>query len=250
MPSEADIKTAAYRRGVSPALFPSVEQEEFAAHVRRLLNPEFCGIRQNLEIGEIGQRYCRWPQDEITIGIAEVISSLGRDKMLGACQAACDDIAAHIEVSFRFVDDTSGADIAIHVSPLGGPGGVLAQCTLVPCGIRRGQFQGTLEADQFENWVWADTPSGLGIDWQRVFGHELIHGLGLPHVTTPRSLMNPTYSTTIRTVQSGDVDALVQLGYRRRTKPVEPKPTEKKVTELFRFPTDKGSFVASWEELA
>lgn len=235
MPSNTEIAETLRRRG-----FESGETAVDA--VRAITNPSFCGIRQNLETAEIGQRYCRWPQDDISLHIAEVIPSLGAEKMLAACKAACDDIASHIEVEFSFVEDAGQADIVVKVDPLGGPMGVLAQCTLVPCGIRRGQFQGLLQADQFEQWVWAATPSGLAIDWQRVFAHEILHGLGLPHITTPRSLMLPTYSTTIRTVQAGDVDALVMLGYKRRTV-VTPKPTPaaKKFKELFRFGYDTTS---------
>lgn len=229
MPSESDIRSAMFRRGLVDDAFLNASDEAVAAAVRRLLNPEFCGIRQNLEVGEIGQRFCRWPQDDIRLAIVEVIPSLGKEKMQGACQAACDDISRHLQLDFSFVDDAGAADIAIHVNPLGGPMGVLAQCTLVPCGIKRGQFQGTLEADQYETWVWAETPSGMAIDWQRVFAHELLHGAGLPHITTPRCLMNPTYSTTIRLMQPGDVDAMVMLGYKRRAvtvpSPGVPTPT-------------------------
>lgn len=217
MLTEGQVKDAMYRRGLTESAFLSADEEQVAAIVRRLLAPEFCGIRQNLETGEIGVRFCRWPQDDIRLCIGEVIADLGAEKMLAACKAACDDISSRIEVDFSFVDDASQADIVIKVDPLGGPLGVLAQCTLVPCGIQRGQFQGLLQADQFENWVWAASPSGLAIDWQRVFAHELTHGLGLPHINVPGSLMLPTYSTTIRTLQTGDVDALVMLGYKRRS---------------------------------
>lgn len=223
MPSQLEIEETLLRRGWRPPLAGSDTQVATGA-IKTLLNPEFCGIRENLEIGEIGVRYCRWPQDDIRLAFVETIPSLGLEKMQAACRAACDDISSHLEINFLFVDTAAEADITIHTSPLGGPGGVLAQCTLVPCGIQRGQFKGRLEADQFENWVWENTPSGLNIDWQRVFAHEILHGCGLPHITTPRSLMLPTYSTTIRTIQPGDVDAMVQLGYRRRTKPIAPLP--------------------------
>lgn len=230
MPSQTEIINAMHRRGLLDSPFQGTTDEEVAAVVRRLMNPEFCGIRQNLEIGQIGQRYCRWPQDDLRLAIVEVLPALGKDRMLEGCKAACDDISSKIVMDFAFVDDASTADIVIQVSPLGGPGGVLAQCTLVPCGIKRGQFQGTLEADQFESWVLAEAASGLNIDWQRVFAHELTHGLGLPHIQTPRSLMLPTYSTVIRTLQDGDVDALVMLGYKRRPVnvpvPDVPKPSE------------------------
>lgn len=225
MPSELEITETLLRRGWRPPELCS--DTDVATHaIKTLLNPSFCGIRENLEVEEVGVRYCRWPQNDIRLVIAEVIPSLGAEKMLAACKAACDDISSHLEIDFSFVSSIPEADIVITVDPLGGPLGVLAQCTLVPCGIKRGQFQGSLQADQFETWVWADTPAGLGIDWQRVFAHELLHGCGLPHVTTPRCLMNATYSTTIRTMQPGDVEAMLQLGYRRRAvpKPPETKP--------------------------
>ena len=211
MPTLLEIAKTLSRRGFTGG--------SAAEAVRAITNPEFCGCRENLEIGEIGQRYCRWPENTITWTIRDTLPSLGQT-MKQACQAALDDIASHFELDFPYVDRADEANILITVAPLGGPMGVLADCQLVPCNIgEKNNVQMLMRADRSEQWVWAKTPSGLAIDWQRVFAHEFIHGLGLPHIQTPNSLMNPTYSTTIRGLQPGDVAALEQLGYRRRTTP-------------------------------
>jgi len=215
MPSEVEIATTLARRGFNGG--SAVDA------VRTITNPEFCGITQNLETGEIGQRFCRWPEDTITWTIRDALPSLG-DKMRASCAAALEDIAAHFELEFPYVERADEANILITVAHLGGPMGVLADCQLVPCNIGdKNNVQMLMRADRSEQWVWANTPSGMAIDWQRVFAHEFIHGLGLPHIQTPGSLMNPTYSTTIRGIQPGDIAALEQLGYRRRTAPKPPE---------------------------
>lgn len=214
MPSELEIANTLARRGFSGG--SAVDA------VRTITNPEFCGIRENLEVGEIGQRYCPWPEPRITWSIRDVLPSLG-DTMRQACEAALADIASYFELEFPYVDDPGQANILITVAPLGGPLGVLADCQLVPCNLGgTNNAQMLMRADRSEQWVWANTPSGVAIDWQRVFAHEFTHGLGLPHIQTPASLMNPTYSTTIRGLQPGDIAALEQLGYKRRTAPKPP----------------------------
>lgn len=225
MPSEIEITETLLRRGWKPPLSGSDTQVATDA-IKTLLNPEFCGITQNLETGEIGTRYCRWPENTITWTIRDVLPSLGAQTMRAACEAALADIAGHFELSFPYVDDPSQANILITVAHLGGAGGVLADCQLVPCNIGgKNNVQMLMRADRSENWIAENTPSGLNIDWQRVFAHEFIHGLGLPHIQAPGSLMLPTYSTSIRTIQPGDIAALEQLGYKRRKAPPVPTPT-------------------------
>lgn len=222
MATEIEIAETLLRRGWKPPLRGS-DTEVATDAIKTLLNPEFCGIRENLEVGEIGQRYCRWPDSTITWTIRDVLPSLGAQTMRAACDAALADIASHFELSFPYVDDPSEANILITVAHLGGAGGVLADCQLVPCNIGpKNSVQCLMRADRSENWIAANTPSGLDIDWQRVFAHEFIHGLGLPHIQTAGSLMLPTYSTSIRTIQPGDIQALELLGYKRRKVPPAP----------------------------
>lgn len=224
MPSEIEILETLVRRGWGPNRGGSDTAVATDA-VKALLNPEFCGVTQNLEIGEIGQRFCRWPENTITWHIRDVLPSLGDQMMRAACEAALADIASYFDLSFPYVDRADQANILITVAPLGGPLGVLADCQLVPCNIGpKNSVQMLMRADRDENWIFANTPSGLSIDWQRVFAHEFTHGLGLPHIQTPGSLMLPNYSTTIRGLQPGDIAALEQLGYKRR-KAVPPPTT-------------------------
>jgi hypothetical protein len=226
MSTELEIAETLLRRGWKPPLGGS-DTDVATDAIKTLLNPEFCGCAQQLNTEEIGQRFCRWPEDTITWTIRDVLPSLGAQMMRAACEAALADIAGHFELSFPYVEDASQANILITVAPLGGRGGVLADCQLVPCNIGpKNSVQMLMRADRSENWISENTPAGLNIDWQRVFAHEFIHGLGLPHITTPGSLMLPTYSTSIRTIQPGDIEALEQLGYKRRKAPPLPTPTQ------------------------
>lgn len=249
MPTEAEIIETLLRRGWS-APVDHAHRQEVTDAVRTLLNPEFCGCTLQLNTEEIGQRYCPWPEPEIRWHIRHAIPNLGLSAMRASCEAALAGLSAAFELDFPYAESASDANIIIEVHNLGGPMGVLADCQLVPCGTRQNRgTQMLMRVDRNEQWVVANTPSGMAVDFQRVFLHEWLHGLGLPHITTPRSLMLPTYSTTIRTIQDGDIAALEQLGYRRRTKPVEPKPSGgKKTTELFRKDFGVGAFVALWEE--
>jgi hypothetical protein len=219
MPSELEIASTLARRGFKGG--SAVDA------VRVITNPEFCGIRENLEVGEIGQRYCRWPEDTITWTIRDTLSALGEKMRLG-CEAALADISSYFQLDFPYVERADEANILITVAPLGGPMGVLADCQLVPCNIGdKNNVQMLMRADRSEQWVWANTPSGMAIDWQRVFAHEWVHGLGLPHIKTPNSLLNPTYNPRIRGLQPGDIDLLVKLGLRLRPKaaPTPPQPS-------------------------
>lgn len=227
MPSEIEITETLLRRGWVPPTDPGERSDVVESIKNHLLSPEFCGVTQNLEIGEIGQRFCHWPENTITWHIRDVLPSLGDQTMRAACEAALADIASFFDLSFPYVDSPAQANILVTVAPLGGRGGVLADCQLVPCNIGpKNSVQMLMRADREENWIFENTPAGLNIDWQRVFAHEFTHGLGLPHITTPGSLMLPTYSTTIRGLQPGDIAALEQLGYKRRkaTPPPPPPP--------------------------
>lgn len=228
--SEAEIIETLLRRGWVPPRDAGERNDVVDSIKNYLFNPEFCGVRQNMELGQIGQRFCRWPENRIAWHVIEPLPSLGLEATKSACQAALADIEQYFELEFPYAERPGDAQVVIEMSPLGGPAGVLAQCSLVPCGVQQNsQFRARMEVDTSENWVVASTPTGLAIDWQRVFAHEFMHALGLGHVNGA-NLIAPMYSTTIRTLQPGDVAALEQLGYRRRVKPLpapapQPVPT-------------------------
>lgn len=229
MASDAEIIEALLRRGWTPPL-ESARKDDVTEAIGRLFQPEFCGITQQLSTEEIGQRFCPWPEPVISWSILEAIPALGFEKMKLACEAALADIASHFELEFPYEENDSKANIVIEVHNLGAPMGVLADCQLVPCGpLKNAGLTLLMRVDVNEQWVVANTPAGLAIDWQRVFAHEWCHGLGLPHITAKNSLMLPTYSQSIRGLQAGDIEALELLGYKRRTKP---KPVEPPVIDV------------------
>ena len=54
--------------------------------------------------------------------------------------------------------------------------------------------------------------SGTALSWRTVLLHELGHAMGLAHVPNPSELMNPVLSTSLRDLQSGDLQGLSHLG--------------------------------------
>lgn len=213
MPSECEIRETLIRRGFAGDIANAVE----CAKV--LINPRFCGV--SLSMATDGLEFCAWPQQDRPFRWTYQGRLPGMDEgVVRLCiREALAGIAEFIEIEFEESTAAVGTQFLFTSANLGAAGGVLAQAQLVPCGLRTNdQFQSLIQIDVNENWVRANTPSGLAIDLVRVLRHEASHSLGLGHIG-PGNLLAPTYSTTIRGLQPGDVNALVGIGYRRRTIP-------------------------------
>ncbi len=134
---------------------------------------------------------------------------------------SCMNRARNNEMTFVLTGPDQ-ADVTITFVAMDGPQGILAQSELPPTPGFAGKL--SQEFDTQEAWVDQDSPtSPAAIDAQRVLAHEIGHALGLPHLQAPGNLMNPIYSTVIRTPQSGDAAAIqVLYGPPQHNPPGEP----------------------------
>lgn len=176
-----------------------------------------CGVAQPLGGGA---RECRWPEDTLRYCIRDQHPRVSKDVWEGEIEWSLGELAKVIDLTFERVDRLEAAQIVYTVANLGGPGGVLADAMLVPCGVRRNlDFQSIVRVDALDNYAAEDRSRvAMTFDLGEVLLHEAGHVLGLYHIETPGvvALLNPRYNPSIGGLQPPDIEALVRIGYRRR----------------------------------
>ena len=162
------------------------------------------------------EQTCSWPDGNITWTIQDVLPGLTADQMFAAATEVYAHIASECGITPKQFDRAAQARILVTAGHIDGPGGTLAWAEL-PCGNIR---QSTQKYDTGERrWVIhpnGPPPSGT-IDWWRVFLHETIHSLGIPHGGS--DIMKPMYDTQISRIGEWTRNEL-----RRRYGPPKPAP--------------------------
>ena len=155
-----------------------------------------CGVPNN-----IGGIDARWPFDDVNVYADGRLGELDLFEIFGE---ACAMWRAVCGINLQATRNRSQGHIIVEVANLGGPLGVLADCQL-PIGFTPQNWHPLrLRMDGSERWVVADNPPAGTLDALRVAGHELAHGIGMPHIASG-NLLAPTYSTAIRLPQNGDI---------------------------------------------
>lgn len=204
-----------------------------------------CGVAESLG-GDA--RFCRWPESRLRYCIRDQHPRVAKQVWEGEIEWALSVLSATFELDFERVDAERDAHILYTVANLGGPGGVLADAQLVPCGVgRNDDFQSRVRVDALDSYAAEDqTRIAMTFDLGEVILHEDMHVLGLGHITSPGTvaLLNPKYNPSISGLQPADIEAAIGIGYRRRS---ATPPAAKKFTELFRWPMEKNDIVIGLE---
>lgn len=187
---------------------------------------QMCGVAQSL--GGNG-KFCRWPEDNLRYCIRDQHPLVEKSVWEGEIEWALNVLSTTFNLNFERTDDARNAHIVYTVANLGGPGGVLADAMLVPCAVRKNDdFQSIVRVDALDRYAAEDKSRiGMGFDLGEVILHEDEHVLGLGHITDPGviALLNPRYNPGISGLQAADIEALLGVGYRRRSKPPATPPS-------------------------
>ncbi|WP_029630443.1 matrixin family metalloprotease [Zavarzinella formosa] len=156
-----------------------------------------------------------WPVREITwsVDTSGYAGSLTHDQIVEAFDVAWRAWSTHLDISPKFVESPDDALVRSHFADIDGVSRVLAWSELAD-GAKTPKTQ---RYDRAERWTIAASPSQAQIDLVRVACHEIGHVLGLVHDDVGTgSLLEPTYSTTVRFPTPRDVQRMIALGYGRR----------------------------------
>lgn len=181
-------------------------------------NMLFCGVS---DLMGAGSDVCKWDTKDITWTLASDLPGFTRQQLHDAYAEAWSYWAEVCDIKPRYVEDVNQAKIVMTAGYIDGPSNTLAWSEM-PCG---GAGQLTQRYDSGEQrWIVSEHPTN-GIDFVRVACHEIGHALGMPHIG-PGNLLAPTYSTTVRKPQAGDIAEMqARYGPPQPKPPVPPDPT-------------------------
>ena len=166
----------------------------------------FCGCPESLF--RRGGRVRAWTKRHLLWMVAEYIEQLGALAQEAAYRQAFKNWSDVCGLTFEETNDKGEADLLILNRKIDGPGGTLAEHQL-PFGDDA-QLWGSF--DSGDKWT-TQKPHGPDvIDLVTVACHEFGHGIGLPHLKTPGSLLLPYYDPKISAPQPADI-AEAQLRY-------------------------------------
>jgi len=155
------------------------------------------------------------------------LGQLRSSQVKEAIEAAINEIRATTDgLTFDLFTPTLSANLVCKLARLDGPNGVLADCQIPMPNASPSNTQLTMRIDTGEVWrLFAGSMNGA-IDFQRVWLHEFLHGIGLGHkpasIAHP-ALIAPMYSPAIRNLQEADKGEIVRR-YGGRTTPIVPAP--------------------------
>jgi hypothetical protein len=180
-----------------------------------------CGVTQALGGS---QRAGKWPEKLITYRIANQHPLVEKKVWEGEFEWALKAVSSVFDLDFERVD--RGGNIVYSAANLGGQGGVLGLTELIPPGVRRNKdFTSNLKIDALDRFSAEDQAQiAMSFDLGEVNLHELLHALGLYHITARGiiALLNPQYNPSISGLQKADIEEMLDVGYALRVQPLPP----------------------------
>lgn len=174
----------------------------------------FCGVNsQEFAINGVTYHWRKGSRLKIALDFDD-LGSLRSSQVKEAVEAAVNEIRAVTDgLSFDLFAPPMSANIVCKLARLDGPNGVLADCGIPPPNASPDSVQLPMRIDTGENWRLFVQQLQGAIDFQRVWLHEFLHGLGLGHkpasISKP-ALIAPMYSPIIRGLQDADKAELVR----------------------------------------
>jgi hypothetical protein len=195
----------------------------------------FCGVTmESFAISGVTHYWRKGSKLKIAVDFDD-LGQLRAAQVKEAIEAAVNEIRAVTDgLSFELFTPTLSANLVCKLARLDGPNGVLADCQIPMPNASTDNTQLIMRIDTGEVWrLFAGSMNGA-IDFQRVWLHEFLHGIGLGHkpasIAKP-ALIAPMYSPAIRNLQEADIGEIVRR-YGGRTTPVTPPPAPGAPAEL------------------
>lgn len=164
----------------------------------------YCGVPERL-FGR-GGRLLKWEKRHLLWMIVDYIPTLEKAAQTKVYFAAFRGWSNVCGLTFGQTFEQGEADFLILTRPLDGPGGTLAEHQL-PYGDDA-QLWGRFDIG--DDWSVSPTLPATKISLLSVATHEFGHGIGLPHISTPNSLMNAFYDPAIISPQAADIAEAVR----------------------------------------
>ena len=187
----------------------------------------FCGVTlESFAINGVTHYWRKGSKLKIAVDFDD-LGQMPAAQVKEAIEAAVNEIRAVTDgLTFELFTPTLSANLICKLARLDGPSGVLADCMIPMPNASTDNTQLTMRIDTGEVWrVFSGSVNGA-IDFQRVWLHEFLHGIGLGHkpasIAKP-ALIAPMYSPAIRNLQEADIGEIVRR-YGGRTTPIEPPP--------------------------
>ena len=184
----------------------------------------YCSVEDTLGVGGA---QCRWPMKTVTWGVGAIPPGLTMVRFMETAERVFAAVSAVCDLQFKNVLQQQQANIWMKTFR-GSPLGELAHAYL-PCGPVTPKSQMLLEFDDTESFVIADNPPTNKLSLFVVMLHEMLHALGIPHLSGGVAVMNPTYNVKMNTLQSLDRAELVSRYGLPKPKPLpqpDPPPTQ------------------------
>jgi hypothetical protein len=187
----------------------------------------FCGVtNESFAINGVVHHWRKGSKLKIALDFDD-LGQLRSSQVKEAIEAAVNEIRATTDgLTFELFTPTLSANLVCKLARLDGPSGVLADCQVPMPNANPANTQLTMRIDTGEVWrLFAGSMNGA-IDFQRVWLHEFLHGIGLGHkpasISKP-ALIAPMYSPAIRNLQEADKGEITRR-YGGRTTPIAPTP--------------------------
>jgi len=200
----------------------------------------YCGVPESFF--RRGSAMRRWGKRHLLWMIVDYIPTIEKVVQTSIYASAFREWSNVCGLTFEQTTQDVLADFLILTKPIDGAGGTLAQHEL-PYGNDvqlRGWF------DVGDKWTVSGPISQAAIDLKAVATHEFGHGIGLGHLKTPGSLMNPIYDPAIRSPQDADIEEAVL----RYGDAIEPRPDPPSVPSPESPPCDVDYPVGGMIEMA
>lgn len=180
------------------------------------IGKRMCAVDDRL--GAIGDA-CKWTTKDLKYCIVGSLPGISPQSVANAVSPVFHHISSVCDLRFTLTTNPTEAHIVSEFGHIDGPYGTLAWSQL-PCG---GIRQVKQLYDTGEDFVLASNPPQNKVGFPLVWLHEILHALGVPHLSGGLAVMNPTYNPALSVLQPLDKAELVyRYGLAPGTPPDDP----------------------------